>query len=138
MRARIPVSFSDSIALDLKHLHDTVGLKWREIATMPEYKPIPPGTLCAIANGYPIPKRWRVRLGLPPIKQVKACPCGEVHTSKSCPNEPRRYTKQHRPRIHPTDEEWEYIKSLSADEKLRRLLTTPPPPPDGEEVGDTD
>ena len=76
-----------------------------------------------INQGYvPKKKDIRNRLGFDELAEVPVCPCGEVHTSKHCPNEPRRYRKQHRPRIHPTDSEWEYIKGLSADEKLRRLL----------------
>ena len=123
MSAIIPVSFPDSTVADLEYLHDTELLSWSQIAALPEYTPIPRGTLCSIYNGYPIPEKWRETLGLPPIKKVKACPCGQVHVSTRCPNAPRsERRKQYRPRIHPTADEWTQIKALSADEKLRRLL----------------
>ena len=71
------------------------------------------------------PKRAAIRtaLGLPPLKRIPACPCGQVHVSTRCPNAPRpARRKQYRPRIHPTATEWAKIKALSAEEKLRRLL----------------
>ena len=40
------------------------GLTWAEMAALPEYSPIPQGTLCAIANGADIPKKWYRKLGI--------------------------------------------------------------------------
>lgn len=37
---------------------------FRDVANLPEYEGIPPGTLCAIAKGNPIPKKWRKQLGM--------------------------------------------------------------------------
>ena len=37
-------------------------LTWCEMAALDEYYPIPQGTLCAIANGADIPKKWYRKL----------------------------------------------------------------------------
>ena len=58
------VKNSDTVRTELLELKETTGLGWREIAKFPQYAPIPFGTLSAIAKGYPIPKRWRKRLGI--------------------------------------------------------------------------
>lgn len=78
---------------ELKRLHDTQGLKWREIALLPEYSGIPPGTLCAIAKGYPVPNIHRAKLNLPALAPAPVCPeCDVVHVA-GCPKakRPRRY-----------------------------------------------
>ncbi len=48
--------------------HDK-GEKWRDIASLPEFKGIPPGTLCSIAKGNYEPQDNEIRktLGLPII-----------------------------------------------------------------------
>lgn len=60
----INVRRSDTIKNELKSLHDTDRLSWRQIALIPRFQPIPPGTLCAIAKGYPIPKKWHRYFGI--------------------------------------------------------------------------
>ena len=37
---------------------------YRDVAELPEYSGIPPGTLCSIVNGDPVPDKWRKKLGL--------------------------------------------------------------------------
>lgn len=63
----MPVRNPDIVRARLKALRDTPGLTWRQIAAEGEFAGIPPGTLCAIAGGAPIPQRHRARLGLPPL-----------------------------------------------------------------------
>ena len=41
----------DAVRKRLITLNDGIGLSWREIAKMDDFKGIPPGTLCAIAKG---------------------------------------------------------------------------------------
>ena len=53
---------SDILRERLRSLHDTSGLSWRKIAEIPEFKGVPAGTLCAIAKGAKVPKKWRRRL----------------------------------------------------------------------------
>jgi len=68
-------------------LHDTHGLKWRNIANLDEYRGIPPGTLCAIVKGRKVKKTaYRIILGLLALVSVAACKdCGEGHAARSCP-----------------------------------------------------
>lgn len=63
----------DSVQQRLRSLHTQSSLSWREIASLPQYEGIPPGTLCAIAKGRdPKNPEYRRKLGLPRI-----CPnCG--------------------------------------------------------------
>ena len=55
----------DSPQKRLKVYRDTVRLSWAEIAAKTEFLPIPPGTLCSIYHGVPIPKKWYKHFGLP-------------------------------------------------------------------------
>ena len=66
----IPVRTSDSPQERLKWLHGTLGLTWREIANLDDYKGIPAGTLCSYANGAEPKRKHRQRLGLPPVANV--------------------------------------------------------------------
>ena len=52
----------------LKALYEK-GVQWREIASLPEFDGVPPGTLCSIAKGNYEPKDNEIRktLGLPTI-----------------------------------------------------------------------
>jgi len=68
------VTNPDTVRDELRALHDTNGLRWRAIAQLEQYTPIPFGTLSAIYNGYPIPKKWHRRLGIPEPVFVPACP----------------------------------------------------------------
>jgi len=60
------VIMSDGVRERLKHLHDIDGLSWREIAQQPEFKGIPPGSLCSFYKGTWEPKDNETRriLGL--------------------------------------------------------------------------
>lgn len=63
----------DELAMRLGQLYNEQKMKWREIADLPEYRGVPPGTLCAIMKGRN-PKKHETRhiLGLPIL-----CPrCG--------------------------------------------------------------
>ena len=84
-RARNVVRNTDIVSKALRTLKGTTGLAWRKIALLDDYSPIPAGTLCAIAKGYPVPKRWRQRLGLPLLIPAPAClKCSQVHVTKKC------------------------------------------------------
>lgn len=70
----------DIVRLELQELKRVSGKGWREIAALPQYSPIPFGTLSAIAKGYPIPKRWHKHFGIVDLVPVPACPiCGMAH-----------------------------------------------------------
>lgn len=63
----------DKLQERLLYLRTQKRLKWREIADLPEYRGVPPGTLCSIMKGRN-PKKHETRhiLGLPIL-----CPrCG--------------------------------------------------------------
>ena len=67
------ISTLDQIQDHLVYLRFTKRLGWREIADLPEYRGVPPGTLCSIMKGRN-PKKHETRhiLGLPTL-----CPrCG--------------------------------------------------------------
>ena len=66
----ILVRTSDSPQERLKWLHGTLGLTWREIANLDDYRGIPAGTLCSYANGVEPKRKHRQQLGLPPLSEV--------------------------------------------------------------------
>ena len=70
--SKIPVRNPDMIRNEIIRLHDIHGLSYREISELIPFWTIPAGTLCAIANGYPIPNKHRTTLGLPPLVKVPA------------------------------------------------------------------
>lgn len=73
----------DTVRSELLHLSVDAGMKWREIAALEQYSSIPPGTLCSIAKGAPIPKRYRKQLGvILPVPVIPCDVCGEVHQHK--------------------------------------------------------
>src|SRR3989337_516310 len=93
-RARNVVRNTDIVSKALRTLKGTTGLAWRKIALLDDYSPIPAGTLCAIAKGYPVPKRWRQRLGLPLLAPAPVClKCGQVHVTKRRTKGTRRITR---------------------------------------------
>jgi hypothetical protein len=73
-----PIS-EDDLRAKLRERYDELK-SWRKVASE-EYEGIPSGTLCAIANGYPVPYKRRAELGLSPMVRVEVCPiCGLAHT----------------------------------------------------------
>ncbi len=65
---------------EIKELYRTSVLTWEEMAALRQYNPIPAGTLCAIANGADVPKKWykklrvqttRARSLRPPTKEFR-------------------------------------------------------------------
>lgn len=73
----------DTVRSELLYLNTHDGKTWREIAALEQYSPIPPGTLCSIAKGDPIPKKYRKQLGvILPIPVIPCEVCGEVHLHK--------------------------------------------------------
>lgn len=87
----------------LKSLRDTSLLSFRQIADLPEFTGIPPGTLCAIYKGKSVPKRWRARFGMPDaalvvvVGEAEIPPGTQVATASRCAcgqwfvsNHPRR------------------------------------------------
>lgn len=64
----MPVQPLDNAKDRLRFLRCQIGLTWREIAAMDEFKGIPPGTLCSFYNGRePKKPEHRRILGLPEI-----------------------------------------------------------------------
>lgn len=86
----------------LNRLHDS-GIAWRDIANMKLFKEnnIPFGTLCAIANGAEVPKKWLEVLGLPRKEPAPVClKCGVVHIRKTCPSTKAPKQKERHPRYY--------------------------------------
>ena len=67
---RIYVRNPDAVSAWIKYLHSTSDMTFRQIHEKPYFSNIPPGTLCAIANGYPVPNKHRENMGLPLIVKV--------------------------------------------------------------------
>ena|SRR3990167_5569303 len=75
----------DIVSKELRSLKGTTGLTWRKIALLDDYSPIPAGTLSTIAKDGYIPRKWRLRLGLPALAPAPVClKCGNVHVTKKC------------------------------------------------------
>lgn len=76
------VQTPDKARGELLRLRTDARMKWRQIALLPQYRGIPPGTLCSFAQGRDIRNpAHRVQLGLPALVEIPACPtCGHVHT----------------------------------------------------------
>ena len=57
------------IALERIQAYRNDGLSYRQIADLPQYKGLKPGTICSFAKGNYIPKRSDIRrkLGLPEL-----------------------------------------------------------------------
>ena len=83
--APMPVTTPDILRGLLKYLHGSVGLSYREISLTEAFRPIPAGTLCAIANGDDVPPKWHKRLGLTVTAPAPVSRrCGNVHVTKTC------------------------------------------------------
>jgi len=93
-KPRTTVRTPDIVSKALITLKGITGYSWRKIALLDDYNPIPAGTLCAIAKGYPVPKRWRQKLGLPLLAPAPVClKCGQVHVTKRWTKVTRRITR---------------------------------------------
>jgi len=84
----MPVRNPDMIRAEIRRLHDIHGLSYREINELAPFSTIPAGTICAIANGYPIPNKHRPALGLQPLVNVPA-----DRVKKHPPQPPRKLTR---------------------------------------------
>lgn len=74
------VTKRDTIRGRLKELNGSGGLSWRKIAALPDFVPVPAGTLCRYAKTGYLPPKWRVRFGLIAYVPTLACPVhGVVH-----------------------------------------------------------
>jgi hypothetical protein len=63
----------DNAKVRLKYLKDDVGLTWRKIANLDDFKGIPAGTLCSFYKGRePMNPEYRRILGLSEIIHHKA------------------------------------------------------------------
>jgi len=68
------------IRIRLQELHDSGGLSWRKIAALPEFSPLPPGTLCSWAKTGHLPRKWYHRFGLVAYVPAPLCAVhGVVH-----------------------------------------------------------
>ena len=67
---------SDEAVRDMLNiLRDTSGLSWDKMGVM---LGVPGGTLWDIANGKPVPRKWRRRLGLRVSRDLYAMPVKEL------------------------------------------------------------
>ena len=64
-----PTSTLDIVRGRLNYFRD-LGMSWRQIANLDEYKGIPFGTLDSIAHGLEPKRKHRQQLGLPPVSDV--------------------------------------------------------------------
>ena len=132
---RILVRASDIVQDELQRVRSVTGRTWRAIAEMPEYSPIPAGTLATIAKTGYIPPKWYHHLGLPPkaILTEPCLKCGEVHTVPWCTKEagikPVKTNGRSQPHRTPpvrvgecSNEEWSAIRTLTPAERKKRLL----------------
>lgn len=82
---------SDTIQDELRRLHTVDRMTWREIAALPQYSGIPPGTLCGIVTQGYIPPKWHHQLGLPttkvtltPVNGTPITPGAQVLDCREC------------------------------------------------------
>ena len=67
---------SDETVIDmLNSMHDSNGLSWDKMGVM---LGVPGGTLWDIANGKPVPRKWKRRLGLRVSRDLYAMPVKEL------------------------------------------------------------
>ena len=132
---RILVRASDIVQGELQRVRSVTGRTWRAIAEMPEYTPIPAGTLATIAKTGYIPPKWYHHLGLPPkaILTEPCLKCGEVHTVPWCTKEagvkPVKTNGKSKAREPSTiyigkytEEEKAAIRALTPAERKRRMI----------------
>jgi len=98
----MPVKNSDTVSAEIKELHDTYGLSFREIANLPTYRPIPFGTIAMIYHGGRVPNKWRKQLNMPKLVKVP-----ETMVRKNAP----AGTGRKRPRRIPIYPSPEYIEN---------------------------
>ena len=84
----MPVRNPDAVLAWIRWLKSCRGMTYRQISEKPYFCTIPAGTICAIANGYPIPNKHRATLGLPPLVKV---PADMVRSAP--PQPPRKLTR---------------------------------------------
>ena len=84
--SRTVVRNPDGVRRWIRVLNTQSGMTFRRMHGKPYFSTIPPGTLCAIANGYPIPNKHRPVLGLPPIVKV---PANMVRKNRPATGKPR-------------------------------------------------
>lgn len=98
---RMVVTIRDGHRERLNYLHG-IGMSWREIARLDDYKPIPAGSLNRFAKHDYLAPKWCIRLGIPVEGKVQVifgvvpdgaqvigaqeCDCGQWFIS----NHPRR------------------------------------------------
>ena len=66
---------NETVTRALNSIHGTTGLTWLEMA---EIIGVPAGTLWDIANGRPVPNKWRKQLGLAVYRDLFAMPVKEL------------------------------------------------------------
>ena len=84
----MPVETSDTVSRQLRQLHDTYGLSFRDIAALPSYEPIPHSTIADIYHGARVPNKWRYKFGMPRIVKVR-----EDMVRSAPPQPPRKLTR---------------------------------------------
>jgi len=65
LRTPFGVRNPDIARAELRKSFDALGLSFRQFALRSSYVGIPAGTLNAIYNGYPIPRKWYPRFDIP-------------------------------------------------------------------------
>jgi len=58
----MPLRTPEIVQYEIKGQYMASSMTWDEMAALTEYCPIPAGTLCAIANGADVPKKWYKKL----------------------------------------------------------------------------
>jgi len=80
----IGVKTSDMVSNEIRALHDTSGLSFRDISALNDFCDIPPGTLWYIYCGGRVPNKYRKQLGMPLLVKVP-----ETMVRKTAPQPPR-------------------------------------------------
>jgi hypothetical protein len=72
---RLPPRNNETVRDGLNHARDTTRLTWEQIS---EILGVPAGTLWDVANGKPVPRKWRAKLGLRRVKDLYSMPVKEL------------------------------------------------------------
>ena len=119
----MPVRNPDTVLAWIRWLNSCHGMTYRQISEKPYFCTIPAGTICAIANGYPIPNKHRPALGLQPLVNVPA-----DRVKKHPPQPPRKLTRCTFYRTTPVDK---IIADLERVTGKRFMLCDDNTPDDG-------
>jgi hypothetical protein len=73
----------EQVRARLQYWHEEKGMRWREIARLPDYIGINHATLNAIAHGRVVKDEWiRIRLGMEPDPRCVDCPAYDQYRER--------------------------------------------------------